>query len=574
MKIKTFVTIATILLVIVYFLVWQIRPLEHGATSEFIPVTALFYAEQKNVEEFLHDLEKSKLGRAIQSIDFLKIGKEIELKDEELALVQNITGVFKDNWDNEIVKKLLGEKVALALLQPQRTAAYSSITDFLKANTVLIIQPKHKAELLQIIVERYAAYKKEISISTRQYGAHHIKRISIDDEILSTVVINGLYLVSFEEQQLRRCIDTFDNELPSLAENEEYANLRDQYSDPDQFVFLSLKNSREFSAKGLLTYEFSGRDVAEKKLATTVGFSGFSYGAWKNQSLLRDRIVILHNNKITNNFVEKELKIPPLICDTLKLSPPNPLVFYWTNIIDFGSLYKYYSEKVPEANNRLSKFTKTSKYQAGETIDQLLAQLGQEFSYIITASQENNLLAVPYGIMLFKIKNRGKLDAALKKLISIYDFPIKKQKHGSTLFYSWKKSPQDGLEPLYGVLGNYLFIGNSSSLAKRVIENSRNGNNFLEDLDFLEIDAGLTEVNNYISYTNNGELLNIFKSLLTLASTVVAIEDRAAAQKINILTKDVAHPLLDGLSMFDRTTTRSYFTEDSVVIDSMTKIVD
>lgn len=574
MKIKTFVAFATILLVIISFLVWQTRPLEYGDTSEFIPATALLYVEQKDVEGFLNDLEKSKLGRTVQSIDFLKIGKEIELKDETLTSIQKITDGIKNNWDSEIVKELFGEKVALALLQPQRTAAYPNLTDFLKANTVLITQPKHKAELLQILMERYAAYKEKISISTRQYGAHHIKRISMDDEILSTVVLNGLYLISFEEQQLRRCIDTFDNELPSLAENKEYSNLREHYSGPDQFVFLSLKNSRKFSAKGLITYDFPGRDIAEKELAATVGFAGFSYGAWKNESLIRDRIIILHNDKITNNFIEKQLKTLPSISDTLTLSPQNPLVFYWTNIIDFGSLYKYFSEKVPGANNRLTEFTNTLKDQTGETINQLLTQLGQEFSYIITASQENNLLAVPYGIMLLKIKNREKLEATLKKLISIYDFPLKKQKHGSTLFYSWKKSPQDGLEPLYGFLGNYLFIGNSSSLAKHVIDNSTNGNSLLKDPNFLEIDTGLTEGNNYISYTNNRELLNIFKSLLTLASTVVAIEDKVSAQKINILTKDVAHPLLDGLSMFDRTTTRSYFTGDSVVIDSMTKVID
>ncbi len=50
MKIKIFVASATILLVIVYFLVWQIKPTEYADSSEFIPTTALLYVEQKNVE--------------------------------------------------------------------------------------------------------------------------------------------------------------------------------------------------------------------------------------------------------------------------------------------------------------------------------------------------------------------------------------------------------------------------------------------------------------------------------------------------------------------------------------------
>ncbi len=574
MKIKIFVASATILLVIAYLLVWQIKPSEYGDTSEFVPATALLYAEQKDVEAFLDDLENSKLGRAIQSIDYLKIGKEIDLKVEQLTLLKQITNLVKNNWDSEIIKQLFGEKVALALLQPQRTTGYLNLTDFFKANTVLITQPKHKAEILQIIVERYAAYTKDITISTHQYGMHHIKRISIDDEIFSIVVLGGMYLISFEEKQLRRCIDAFDNDLASLPENVEFSTLRAHYSDPDQFVFLSLKNSREFVAKHLPMYDFSGRNIVEKEIEASVGFAGLSYGAWKEQSLIKDRIMILHNHEMANNFVKKQLKLPPSICDTLNFSPQDPLIFYWTNILDFESLYHYYNEKVPPSNNRTTKLFKTLKEQSGETIDQLFAQLGKEFSYIITAGEEDNFLSIPYTIMMFKSQDREKLETTIEELISIYGFPFKKRKHGSTLYYSWKDSPQDGLEPLYGFLDNYLFIGNSSSLANHIIDNSINGSEILRDPRFIEIDAGLTEPNNYVSYTNNAELINIIKSLFTLASTIVAIEDKAAAKKITILTKDVATPLLDGLSMFERTTTRSYFTKNSVVIDSMTKVGD
>jgi len=309
-------------------------------------------------------------------------------------------------------------------------------------------------------------------------------------------------------------------------------------------------------------------------LAATSGFSGFSYGAWKTQTLIEDKILIIHDDHIVNNFVEKQLKTPPALCDTLQFSPQDPLVFYWTNAIDFKSLYQYYNEIVQGSDNKLTELSKTLKDQSGETLDQLLTLLGTEFSYIITKSRESNFLSVPNGMMLFKIENREKLEAVLEKLVSSYNFPLIKHNQGSALFYSWKKSPQDGLEPLYGFLDSYLFLGNSRSLVKQVVDSRMNGTNLLDDPVFMEIDTGLTEANNYISYTNNVELINIFKSLLTLASTVIAIEDKAAAKKISILTKDVANPLLDGLAMFERTTTRSYFTDHSVVIDSMTKVVE
>ena len=574
MKTNTFVFFSSILLVLVYFLTWQIKPFEYGDTSEFFPATALLYVEQKNVSDFLDDVESSKLGKAIQSIKFLKIGRELELEKEKIALIQNINSLIKDNWSNEVIRELFGQKIALALLQPQNSINHSDINEFLKASTVLVAQPKHKAELLQIMAERYVALKENISISTHQYGAHHIKRIKTERTQFSVVVLNGLYFISFEEKQLRRCIDTFDAEIPSLIERAEYIALRDNYSDPDQFLYLSLKNSREFVRNGLLTYEFSVKDIVEKEVAATVGFDGISYGAWKNENLIKDRIMILHNDKIANNFVENQLRLPPSICETMKFSPPKPLVFYWTNVLNFGSLYEYYNKKSAESDNKLAVLSKTLQLQSGETIEQLLSYLGQEFSYIITASHDSNFLSIPYGLMLIEIKNREKLETTLEKLISRYDFPFKEQKHGTTSFYSWENSPQDGLEPLYGFLDNYLFIGNSRSLLKKVIDRRKEGDSLLKDPEFIEVDGGLTKANNYVSYTNNAELIKIFKSLLTLSSTVIAIEDKEAAKRVSILTKDVINPLLNGLSMFARTATRSYFTENSVTIDSMTMVVD
>ena len=69
---------------------------------------------------------------------------------------------------------------------------------------------------------------------------------------------------------------------------------------------------------------------------------------------------------------------------------------------------------------------------------------------------------------------------------------------------------------------------------RQVVDSRINGFNLLDNQRILEIDAGFTKANNYISYTNNVELLNILKSLLTLASTVIAIEDKAAARKIEV----------------------------------------
>lgn len=572
MKMKKFLLFSTIIVLAISFLIWKLQPVPVGDIAAVVPDTALLYMEQKDVENFVDDLKHSKLGKIIQSIDFLIIGNDLKLTDDQLTSIQKTDILIRNNWDSEIIRELFGKQVALALLQPLKSTMHLNLIDFIKANTVLITEPGYKAEFMHMIAERYAVYSKNISISAHQYGKYHIKRISIDADILSTVTINGFILMSFEEGQLRKCIDTFDNELPSLVEHEDYSRLRSHYSQPDQFMFLALGNSRDFITNDLLQHEFPGRDIIEKELAATAGFAGFSYGAWKNQSLISDRIMVLYNQEMVNSTVEKQLQTAPSICDTLRFSPVNPLVFYWTNTIDFELLYQLYSRRVGEQDIKPVKFAEILKEQVGMTTNEFFRLLGTELSYIITSGQEGNSLSIPYGIMLFKVEEPERVAAALEKLVAGYNIPVKMNNYGSTPFYSWAGSPQEGLQPLYGLLDNYLFIGNSNYLIKQVIDSLQNGNNLLKDPQFLEIDLGLTRSNNYISYTDNVELITITKSLLKLAGAMMAIEDRDTASKVKIILRDIIDPLLDGLSMFDRTATRSYFTEDSVVIDSMTKV--
>jgi len=574
MKNNKFVIFLTILLITVYVLVWQMQPSQYGDTARFIPETAILYAEQKNVEDFLDDLENSRLGKAIQEIDFITIGKDIQLTPGTLALLYKINSLLKDNWDNEIIRELLGQKFTFALLQPIHNIVNQSPADFLQDNTVFLIQPKHKAELLQVIAEHYANSRENIEITTHQYGKHYIKRVVVDGQLLSTVAIDGFFLISFAEEQLRLCIDTFDEELPSLHENKEYSSLRKDYHDPDQFMFLSLENSRGFLKKSSFSFDLSGKDIVDKELAATLGFSGFSYGAWRKNEIITDKIMVLYESEKVSNGLGKQLKIPPSIPDTLHFSPQDPLVYYWTNTINFELLYQLYGDNVPENDAALVQFSKTLENLSGMTANEFFRLFGKEFSYILTTSSEDNFLSIPDGIILLKIENRELLEVTMEKLISSYGIPVKKTSYGQTLFYSWADSPQDGLQPLYGFLDDYLLIGNSLNLAKQLIDGSQNGINLSNDPQFLEIDAGLTDANNYISYTNNVELINMIKTFLTLASTVIAIENRETAARVGIITKNIIHPLLDGAAMLERTTTRGYFTENSVVIESTTKITE
>ena len=57
-----------------------------------------------------------------------------------------------------------------------------------------------------------------------------------------------------------------------------------------------------------------------------------------------------------------------------------------------------------------------------------------------------------------------------------------------------------------------------------------------------------------------------------MLSTIVAIEDKTTATRAKIIVNELIIPLLEGAKMYERSMNRSYFTTETVVIESRTKI--
>ena len=69
---------------------------------------------------------------------------------------------------------------------------------------------------------------------------------------------------------------------------------------------------------------------------------------------------------------------------------------------------------------------------------------------------------------------------------------------------------------------------------------------------------------------NNVELIKVLQKLLNLVGMTVAIENRETAFKVRAIIDEIINPLLDGAGMYDKSSTRSYFTHKMVVVDSVT----
>jgi hypothetical protein len=393
--------------------------------------------------------------------------------------------------------------------------------------------------------------------------------MKIKDQTFSLVIIEGFFVMSINEKQLRRCIDTFDHELPALAENDNFAEIRKSFVMPDRFFYLPVNDARKFVTERVADMTFTGKELLLKELATTVGFANFGYGSWNKKKSVIDKVLVQYESDEVNSVVKTHIDAIPSRCSMLSLTTENPMAFYWSNTIMINHFLRYI-EKTREAEPQLEKFWSNVESITGKNTEEIFSLLGDEVSLVLEPGPEDKFFSFPLGIFFVRVKNVPELQTIFEKLIDEYDIQVSVRSYGPIHYSFWTPSPQDGLQPLYGFWDDLIFFGNSSRFLKMIADRKSGDFSLLDNVDVKSLDPGFTKQNNSITYLNNVELIKVLQKWLGLVGMTLAIENRETAYKIHTVLEEIINPLLDGASMYERSCTRSYFTPEMVIIDSIT----
>jgi len=179
MRINAIVAFLTVLLIVTYLFVMQIHPDEYdGDMGRFVPDSALVYFEQREGTAELERFLNSRLGAKIASIDFLAIGKEVGVTGDVLTKFEKFLRIFAFTKDDQLIHEILGKRFSLALLTPIDQITPFNFSEYLKANIIVIAEPKHKAELLEFLGENYSKYQDDVSVSM-----HNMEIIILNESI-------------------------------------------------------------------------------------------------------------------------------------------------------------------------------------------------------------------------------------------------------------------------------------------------------------------------------------------------------------------------------------------------------
>ncbi len=571
MKTNTAVAYLTCLLVLSYLLVMDIKVDEYGEMSRFVPADTLIYFEQHNGGKALKRFKSSLFGQKISSVDLIEVGKEIGLSDELLSLVESVEIAEKNLDGNQFFYQLLGKRIAIAILPPVGNAAPADLLEYLRENTLIIAEPVHGAAFLGMLAERAAALQESGSFTMAQYGNHQIHRVVQDGNHISYAIIDGCFLISFDERLLRRSLDVFDTPQSSLAFDSEFLKSQQNFQMVERFLYLPVQNATRFVRNLLDRHDVPGEDILNKELKTIEGFSSVAYGTWQKNNIVEDKIVIRYDLQKVNDLVQTHVTILPQKSEMLSLVSSDPILYYWSNTFDFQHFIPYVVHSA-NRSNKVEAVISNFELVSGRTISEAISLLGDEVSLIVDKSPEGNDFSIPLTLLVVKSSSVKQFETIMKNIMVEYEIPMRTIHYQSAIYSYWKRSFQDGVRFLHGYYGEYFFIGNSTSLLKKVIDVHQSGKGLTTFKKVRPIDPGFKLVNNSITYFNNVEVISILQDVIDFYGAMLAVKNREASLKLRVINEKMLSPLLEGATMYDSSATRSYFIPDGVILESKTHI--
>ncbi len=566
MKIRYIIVIALCVLLAAVWFSWDRGLLIQKQEAAFlVPQEAVVFVEQQEIGALLDDFQKSRLGRSLATIDFLRIGRDLSLPEKDLANLEQALDTIKDLADNKLFREFCGKSMSLALLPVDPSAKAGKTAAGSSLQALLIAKPLHKAELYELISSIYTGDVKQTEL---HYDRFTIKRFQIGDEMIFVAIVDGFFLLTVEEQTLHLALDASRQSDTSLARNVNYQKLRNQYQKPKFFAFCSLEGVRRQFAEMVKQGPLDLQKEFADQLASTVGLQYTSYGVWQDKELLKDTSITLVDQTIMEPFVRQMLSLPPEHNDTLRLVPENILTYYWSNTFALHSLWKMYEEKNKNDTAEIDRFKAAFKKTTGRDIAEVLPLINGGVSLFLQKGDPKAFIPLPHFAVFIKLKDRKEGEDILQKIVEDYGIPLQTITYKKVSYSSYGLSLQGGLQALYGFHDDFLFLANSSDVLEEIIDTLESGRGLQAGETYARMNLDMKEGNNSVCFIRISDLISDIKNIIGWTGTILAVKDREAAAKSKIVIEELINPLLDGMTMFSTISTRSRLAKEQIVVES------
>lgn len=565
------------LLVIIIF-VLGLYSLEQGSIrvtqpAAFLPADTLLYIEQKNGLEALERFDNSRLGRILGSIDYPKVLSEADAELQHIEFVEKILDIAGKLRGNEVVHALLGKRITLALIGMRKWSPNSdNILDYLKSHLMLISKPGGDKETLQKLLVKYLSEKK---VSLVPYGRYTITRIQIgDNDVIATAYVDGVVLAVLEERVLRESLDLYDKKKGTLKRNLDFINVIRELDGSDRFLYCSVRDLLKVadSLAGRMARETEV--TALKELSSVKGVSGFAYGSTRQKKTVKNKVIVRLDQEAMDRRIQKMVSTAASMNDSLPYVARDALLYYWSNSLELQLLWEMYTERVGAESREVTGLQQAVRELSGYEIADLIKMIGSDISVIVHANENEFFVPIPDMALFVKLNDTPSAANAIQQVLKRLDLKLKNGTYKEIEYFSWGLDPNESLQPVYTIHRNYLIVANTLNMLKSIIDTPLNNTRLVASKGFRELDPGFQTLNNSVCYVDHARLLLRLQEFVGWAGTMLAIQDRQAAEKSKALIDNLIDPLFWGLSMYEKSAIRTYVRDGRIYIESQTRIIN
>ena len=536
--------------------------------ESFFNQDVLALVTQYDLAERIDSFRLSRLGKAIENIDYIQIAKDTEFDFIDLGTIIYVEQELKKLISDPLLAELFGKELTIALF-PFADHKASTIRQQLLENIIILSRPIHSARLLDISSNLVPTLRNSTSSS---YGKYIIKRISMNhQQVIAASRVNDLLLFSYNERLLRSCLDTYDDKEAQITNKKWYQEFQNDFKHASLSGYVNLQKLVANTTELVNQTNHPLKDFILTELIRLQGFETIFFGFWQQKDRIFDKTLITFDKeKIREEF--KELtKIEPGYTDSYHYISADTIWYYWTNGIQPSSMYKHFRQEHDSAEGGL--FSELSTVIALEP-EEFLSLFDNDFTLAVKNIADYQFVPAPRLMLAVKLHDIAATKAAIDTLLDYYDIPVRTQTVKNVELTSLGGIISDGeIVPSFAIFKDYLIVASNIEQIKEFIAGPEMIPSLRSSKYFNDINTGLTQRNNSIGYLQFAEISSMLKELINWGGTIIGIQDREAARKTKVVIDQLINPLLDGFAMYSQIGTRRY-TENNIIYIESTTLID
>lgn len=535
----------------------------------FIDSEALLVSKNYNFVERINNFKTTPLANTFNDMDLSLVSAALDIPEIDHGAIIAWKKKVATFIDHPLMNEIFGSEFTLALIPDTSLVQYSVEKD-LATKLLVIARPRHHARILELFSD---LIDPEGSVTEARYGGYVIKRIPVEsDQSVAVVRVKDLLLISLNERILRKSLDVYDQKSSLISEVTDYSRITSSFEKSSSITYVNVSKMIDAMTSYLNQADGSSITTAlPQKLNNLKGYKYLIWGTWDNKDSLSHKATVSFNSDEMLPEYRELFRVEPSKSDVHKRINTDTIWYYWTNILRPRALLALYNQQMSTSEKSAShQLIDDIKEITGHTTEELFSLIENDFLIALKNSPEEQFIPIPRLLFAIKTSNPEELYRVIENVTDFYEIPLSKQSINGADIYLWGGViPTGDLQPTFCVTDNYLVISSNRQQIKEFLLSEDGYPSLDSNPRFLEVTRGISDQNNSINYIDSRSLAALVKEIFSWIGTMIAIQDRAAAEQSKILIDHFINPLLDGLSMYSTIGMRSYTGENKIIIESI-----